>query len=914
MFRSERSRFVTLNMQYESVGSGIGKNRIKGKEDSYVHYAGTDSLLTEEDYKTYPDLHMLPSVAGAVVIVYHLPGVSDLFLTQEIAVGIFNGTIKNWNSSLIQDYNRNFSLPNEKIRVIVRKDKSGTTEIFTSGLASFSSQWNSTYGVFARSSHWSEDVVYLKGQGNRGVSGLILSLPYTISYLSISDAKEANLKYAELRNKDGEWVDARYQNVQSAMTNFSKDMDERLTISLSNAGGKSSYPIAGYTYLIVRMKGLKDCDPAVELWRYIEWFTTNNAAHRECINKHMTPLNREVAALVKKIVLDKMFCGEGNAVSELVADQKNSEYLSLQVWRIPAIVSGVVVGFLILLLMSYIIVQQYQLSRALSRNDWFISNEKITLTGNTLEASSLGSTYSAPHSTGVNNVKTLKLAFLDTQMICLRSSTLKDVKELKKSACRQLMWLKLNVQNNNIQKFFGVCHLGERVWFVSEYCSKGSLSDVLLDEKYNLNDNFKYSMSIDIANGMAYLHSLDIIHLHLSSHCCYIDAKWSVKISDWEWITFHGKQVSHNQVSPLQEELSEEVLEKRKFWLSPERLLHKSTTPTKQNDIYSFAIILIEIFTRDEPYQELDQTPQKILELIIHENLRPKINPNWNKKLVSILCSSWDANPEARPPFRRIKKELTGAAPSRKSVLDCMMEAVDNYLKELEQRVEERTEELAKVMEQQRSLLHEILPPDVADKLSCGQSVPPEYYDSVTIYFSDIVGFTEISSSSTPMQVITLLNELYSRFDKIIGSFDAYKVETIGDAYMVISGLPKRNCDTHVVEIARLSVELLESAMTMQLPHRKEEHLALRVGIHTGPVMAGIVGLKMPRYCLFGDTVNVASRMESTSEPGKIQMSPTSAESLKAFKLDNLMIIPRGTLEIKGKGQMETFWLTKRKA
>ncbi|KAF7210521.1 heat-stable enterotoxin receptor-like [Nothobranchius furzeri] len=177
----------------------------------------------------------------------------------------------------------------------------------------------------------------------------------------------------------------------------------------------------------------------------------------------------------------------------------------------------------------------------------------------------------------------------------------------------------------------------------------------------------------------------------------------------------------------------------------------------------------------------------------------------------------------------------------------------------------------------------------------------------VTIFFSDIVGFTSISASCTPLQVVEMLNNLYMCFDTRIESYDVYKVETIGDAYMVVSGLPERNGDRHADEIAKMALDLLAAVKQVVIPHMPKERLQLRAGIHTGPCVAGIVGHKMPRYCLFGDTVNTASRMESTSLPQKIH---ASSETYLALIKDNAYELQlRGETEVKGKGKMNTYWL-----
>lgn len=171
------------------------------------------------------------------------------------------------------------------------------------------------------------------------------------------------------------------------------------------------------------------------------------------------------------------------------------------------------------------------------------------------------------------------------------------------------------------------------------------------------------------------------------------------------------------------------------------------------------------------------------------------------------------------------------------------------------------------------SLLHLIFPPDIAKRLWLGETIEAKTYPDVTMLFSDIVGFTSICATTTPMMVINMLQNLYEKFDLYCGQLDVYKVETIGDAYCVACGL-HRNTNTHAQQIAWMGLKMIQTC-SHHLTHEGKP-IKMRIGIHTGMVLAGVVGKKMPRYCLFGHNVTLANKFESTSEPLRVNVSPTT--------------------------------------
>ncbi|XP_013165786.1 PREDICTED: soluble guanylate cyclase 88E isoform X2 [Papilio xuthus] len=225
-------------------------------------------------------------------------------------------------------------------------------------------------------------------------------------------------------------------------------------------------------------------------------------------------------------------------------------------------------------------------------------------------------------------------------------------------------------------------------------------------------------------------------------------------------------------------------------------------------------------------------------------------------------------------------------------------------------KLEESMRKLDEEMKRTDELLYQMIPKQVADRLRNGENPIDtcEMFDSVSILFSDVVTFTEICSRITPMEVVSMLNAMYSIFDTLTERNRVYKVETIGDAYMVVSGAPEKE-DNHAEKVCDMALDMVDAITDLKDPSTGS-HLSIRVGVHSGAVVAGIVGLKMPRYCLFGDSVNTASRMESTSEAMRIHISQTTQELLSP----SYKVVERGEIQVKGKGAMKTYWLDGRES
>ncbi|XP_055347088.1 atrial natriuretic peptide receptor 1-like isoform X2 [Paramacrobiotus metropolitanus] len=436
------------------------------------------------------------------------------------------------------------------------------------------------------------------------------------------------------------------------------------------------------------------------------------------------------------------------------------------------------------------------------------------------------------------------------------------------------------VRHQNISHFRGIIILTPSTTSVVWDGGRGTLRLFLSKEAIISDAIVQLHLVFNIISGLQYVHLQTPFRFHgsLSSMSVILDSRFTAKLCDIASKSFY--QILYK--SPF-------IITEQDVMVGPERKVAGSP----EMDIFALGVIIYEILrgSKISPSETLD------INAIKYENMPFQL------AVTSVISQCTAADRLARPTIKQVIERLSSFQP-KGNVVASILERLERHAEHLEHTVAHRTQELLLERQKVDVLLAEIIPPSIVSKLRNKIIVPPERFEAVTILFSSMVGFDLYCKAKSPLEVGVFLNELYTFIDGYLASFNVYKVETIKDGYVVASGVPIRNGDEHAKEIAQFALLVLGNCTPDNLKH----HLPIRIGIHTGPIAAGVVGSVMPRYCLFGDTMNTASRMESHGEESKIHVSPAAKEYLAADKRFNLQC--RGSIMIKGKGLIETFWLS----
>ena len=588
------------------------------------------------------------------MLTYNIPGVSKLVLTREQIVGIYNGSVTKWNDPTFDKHNPGISLPNATIVPIARLDSSGSTEIFTRSLSSFSDAWATQYGVFSSPNGWNDSVVTRFAERTSGVADAIHRQEYLIGYLTPASAVEVNMPFASVINQHGSVSVGDKRSVQAAMDERSHSMSSRLTSNLVDCEGEDTYPIAGYSYFIVRMKHEGNCSVAVELARYIEWFLTSSQAEEEAESNLKTRVSSAVANRIRADVLERMTC-DGRLLMDLVRQQKYEEEESLKTWKLPVTIGTPMTAVIILLLIGYAILQKVKYLRMLNRDDWNINLFEIDVivpkkryciqnSGADRDENALSSSESY-------------VGRWNTHEVVTRTMSIASVFSVNWKVKQVLMRMRQEIEHDNIARFFGISSHINGIYLVEQYCANGTLVDFFRDNKYSVNQSFRYVACADIANGMAYLHKQNLIHGNLTIDKCHVDSRWTIKIVDWEYTALYSVvSRTHRNKTPATRRKS--VLHflcnkgSRAFrHLAPE--IQKDGElfePTRAGDVYSFGIIIRDLFV-NLPSQEQHQSNDSILNEI----------PAKARQIMDLACHERAIN---RPTFEQLEKSMRSAISS----------------------------------------------------------------------------------------------------------------------------------------------------------------------------------------------------------------------------------------------------------
>lgn len=434
-----------------------------------------------------------------------------------------------------------------------------------------------------------------------------------------------------------------------------------------------------------------------------------------------------------------------------------------------------------------------------------------------------------------------------------------------------------SLRHPNITTVMGAYRDKGEYAMVMELMVYGSLMDLYLNDMIEFEGDLAHPAFMDIAAGMHFLHSSDppIIHGDLKSSNVLVDEKFRAKIADFGLSKTQKKGVG----SPL--------------WQAPELL--RGGESSQEGDCYAFGVLLSEVLHRRVPYGiEEEQELRVVLREVADERTkrRPTLPTNCPKMVQMVMEKCWEHTPSLRLSFESIRAILATV------------------------RIEEYPF-APKPNNTGNAMVYDMFPRHVADALMRGEAVPEDRRECCSVFFSDICGFTNISAGLETHQVSKMLDRLFVAMDQAAAKHGIYKVETIGDCYIGVSNLVEQQPADHASRMADFCIDAMQAAANTPVDPEAPEKgsLQIRAGFDSGPVVGSVVGTTYKKYTIFGNTVNTASRMESTGVPGRIQCTERARDLLVKERSgidERFVVVERGTVEVKGRGPMTTFFVNAR--
>src|SRR6218665_1518617 len=834
----------------------------------------------------------------AVVLGYNLPGVENLILTRDQLVGIYNGTYGFWNDLVFVVLNPKVAFPAAPIIPVARFDSSGTTTTFTRALSTFSEAWNKTYGIFSSHTSWNSSVVKNFGQRTTGIADTLTNIPFSIGYLTLQSINEANLPHALIINRFSKVMDGTTEAVEAAVNAVEIQQNNGLYADLVDVSSPDAYPIVCFSYFLIRLTYTEECRQAVELASYILWFTGMDQASTEAWNLLMIPVSTTLATMIREQILEKMTCA-GENVLDLLARQTYDEQESRKTWKIPVIIVTPLIAVIILFLIAYALRQKFKYIRMLDRNDWNINFFDIDFRSpksrRQVKAQNSPDIQLDECQPGNFSPEDGELSGhpgkLDSQCINVKPTRIPiEIAAINRKFRQTLMVMRETLNHVNVARFYGLTtSQNGDVFLVEEFCDRGRLDELLRQHQYNLEENTLFAIAGDIANGMEFLHHQGIIHGCLKTSCCLIDSRWSVKITDWEYNTMYTilRKLRQNrncedfqksflfQLSRHLSSAKAEDIAYHEFWSPPEVLKYMYLSePTKAADVYSFGLILYEIFTIGNVLADGKQpvvNNTNILTGLVKLNKKECLPP----KVLHIIENVCNEEFSRRPTFELLQMTIRAANPKVKyGVLDSMMEAMETYITELEERKILNTAE------------------DAAGETNCvqvcAQPIPMvehgrEIDGFVREYEVALLGVSvqveRITFATNVSRILTVLEYLLHLVEDLLNNNNwISRVEAVSDCAVLAVGLSRPFMASDVSELTVKALEI-DRSMTAKWSELfqadagsfpSESFSVVSTAIHCGTVFGGSRSYgDISRYLVCGEALDTCRKLKDIMASNK---------------------------------------------
>ena len=424
----------------------------------------------------------------------------------------------------------------------------------------------------------------------------------------------------------------------------------------------------------------------------------------------------------------------------------------------------------------------------------------------------------------------------------------------------------------NLNPYVGFCAERDPVSLVSLYCMKRSLMDVLLNEDIQLDWIFRHTFCMDISSGLQALHESKLqTHGRLTSKNVLVDNRWICKLADYGLFHLKDKQ-THNP------DEDEEERYKALLWTAPESILQESNRRTKCGDIYSFGIIMSEIINRVEPFASYKTYSAKNIVHFIHKRCIPPLRPlvrlsaGMDGRLLDLMRSCWDENPQERPTIGQVKNQLRTVMKGvhdANSLMDNIIEMMEKYAQGLENTIKERSEQLEHERDKVEKVIHRQLPKSVSEKVKAGEYWKPKRRANATILQFEVAKFSSFLDICEPHQIVDLIHDVYRIINIAIQNEDVFKVSTDRDQVAIVCGIPDKN-EKHAIVMASIALKIMGSLATYRFRHVNDEKVKFKIALNSGSIVGAIVGLSIPVFNVIGATVDECQRMIGLTPPLRI--------------------------------------------